>query len=325
MTNETRLQRLMGFERNLAHLVEEYTREFQGVVRSLLSSDEQQVYDIAMPLYSQASGRWYDPWGIPDSISDFLTILEKEGQSEHERLKALTVLLFHDCGYPRRDESKDYRTRELRELHMRVGAAKFGQTALGFQKFSRADISEIFDAIIRHDDKFFADKPGNGSLAGPQNAADLLSAFIDGDNIFIPSFISAYKDYVSRSARPMSDDAECRDLCGSEFLQMRQVYFFASEEESRSYGLKLHPSSAIAQKHRKCLLPIRFKATKQVLAAHMYARIEEHDQGLFNAAYEGDWVSFSSFAEDYLNGSIAAAKKGESYDWSRYKNKIQIK
>ena len=312
---DNRTEKLARFEERLAGLVEQYTPAFQNAVEALLQPEERRIFSQAMPYYSQATGRWYDPWGIPDSIPDFLFILNEEGATERERLNALTVLLYHDCGYPKRKESKDYASPELREQHMFTGAAKFAQDAEAHYQtlFTRKETSLIFDAIIKHDDKY---------LGGDRPASALLCTFIDGDNIFIPSFISAYKDYVSRAARPASLGKDCYDLSGRDFLQVRQAYFFVSEEESRKFSQRIHPDQELSAKYQKKILPIAHKTTKQVLAAHMLARTAECEQGLFDLAYNGDWAAFEPYAKDYLEGSINAALVGESYDWSRYKDLV---
>lgn len=314
MTSDTdRIDRMKKFETSLAELVEAHTPAFQEAVRSGLPPEEKLIFEKGMPLYSQETGRWWDPWGIPDSVFDFKWILEQEDVPDRERLLAFAVLIYHDSGYPRLENSADYAKSDLRDYHMRVGAMHVAchlceiRSPQGNYLFGRDEISSIFDAVIKHDDKYLGDV---------SNASRLLNMFMDGDNIFIPTFVSAYKDFVSRYGRPKSDP-DGSGMSGEEFIRMRQSYFFAQgEDEALGQTVLITPESD--KKFTKKRLPIFFESTKHVLSAHMIARTEKMERLAFDYASSGDWQGFLPYAKEYLEGSIEAARQEKSYDMMRF-------
>ena len=145
---------------------------------------------------------------------------------------------------------------------------------------------------------------------------------MDGDNIFIPSFVSSYKDYVSRYGRPISDK-NGKNMSGESFLRMRQSSFFKSGEDN-GFGQRILITEDSDRVHAQKLLPIRFDSTKKVIAAHMLARTDEMEKRTFIYAYNGDWESFKPHAIEYFEGSIDAAKQNKSLDVLRFGHRVGI-
>ena len=197
---------------------------------------------------------------------------------------------------------------------MRIGPKNFMEDVSelmfgGGYVFNRSELVKGVEAIARHDEKYFEDF---NSL----NLPEMLRIFMDGDTIFVPSFISVYKDYVAKYATPKQNN-----LNGEEFLRMRQSYFFDKDEDN-NYCQKICITDESNAKYGYKKLPIRFESTKKVLASHMLARTEELEFGLFDMAYEGNWDTFKDYAVAYLMGSMQVAKAGQSYDMIRYGDKI---
>tara|TARA_Y100000310_G_C20699055_1_gene827987 strand:+ start:476 stop:1450 length:975 start_codon:yes stop_codon:yes gene_type:complete len=312
---DDRTSKLRDLELKLADLTASRTDAFQEAIRNSLTDEEKRIYDLGIVRYSQATGRWYDPWGVPDSILDFKFILDAEDVSPEDRLTAFTILIYHDTGYPALDNTGEYNSRAVRELHMVRGTKNFHADLDDLvtereSMLTREQIAQIGKAILRHDDKF---------LGGVGQASRLLRIFIDGDNIFIPSFVSAYKDYISRYAR---DSDESQGMTGEEFIRLRLSYFFSIGEDARySQQILITPESD--RLYSPKLLPTQFPTTKQVLATHFLARTQEHEQGSFEYAFHGDWTGFRPFAKDYLDGSIDAAKLGISFDMLRFGDQVK--
>ncbi len=317
--NDTeRLEKLRKFERELALLAGQYTSEFQEAVALNLTPIELQIFRDAMPLYSAETGRWYDPWGIADSVLDFKYIMQQERVPEREQLLAIAVLFYHDTGYEPREESSAYSGEEQRRKHMEIGAVNADLDlsilcdGLGGRVFTDSEIRRIYDAVLHHDDKYLGGTPFGDSL---------LQMFVDADNIFIPSFVSAYKDYVARYARPDPEDQREDMIDAIRFLRMRQSCFFEMGEEL-TFGQRVRITEESNELYKGKKLPIKFDTTKRVIAAHMLARTNEFENLSFCHAYFGDWGRFRPFAEDYFQGSIRLARQGQSYDVQRFGDKV---
>lgn len=303
-------EQLKIFENNLSALVDVHYRDLANAVRLHLTLQEQAVFDFAMSKYA-AGGRWYDKWGIPDSVFDTLFIVKQE---QKLREIVLPILALHDTGYPTIADTAKYTGADMRELHMRVGARnaamlyEFRNADDSFM-FSRADVDKIATVVAHHDDHYL---PGPAALFSDGTLLDLHRTFVDCDRSFIPNFVSTYKDYVSRYARP-----EHGSMTGTEFLAMRVAYFFKKDDpEVAEIGLDIPDVvfEQYKQKYEPCYLP----ATRKVIAAHLKARKAECDQGLFDFAASGVWTAFEVLAERYVRKSLDATQQQKSADVMRY-------
>ncbi len=297
--DDNRIRRMIDFENELSKLAETYTPIFQEAVEKQLDDHQRRIYSLGIKRYSSKTGRWYDPWGIPDSILDFNLILEREKVSLEDKLLAFAVLIYHDSGYPKLRDSSKYADKNIRDLHMREGALNFASDLINLvlqdseldrrHLFTRNQISSGFQVILHHDDKF------SGKI---ENASNMLQIFMDGDNIFIPSFVSSYKDYVSRYARPVSDK-NGKNMDGGDFLRMRQSYFFKPGED-KTFRQRILITEDSDRLYAQKSLPIRFDFTKKVIAAHLLARTDEMEKRAFNYVYNGEWESFKPYAIEFL-------------------------
>ncbi|MBS3176341.1 hypothetical protein J4457_03830 [Candidatus Woesearchaeota archaeon] len=306
-SHEHRIQSMNEMEKRFAELTNKYAPCLLEALKPTLSPLELMICTRAEKRLN--AGRWYDCWGIPESAIDFKWILQEEGVSTEQQLLALAILWYHDSGYPPNLKSEEYADVDMREFHMREGTLHFIQDLCHIRReegpylFTRREIANAADTLIQHDDKFL----GNKSIH-----SDLFGTFLDGDTIFIPSFVSMYKDFLSRYGRPQSE-TNPHDMKGEEFLAMRQCYFFRPGEEE-SYHQKIRITPATEEKFEKKRLPVKFETTKKVIAAHMLARTQECEQGLFEYATNGDWNQFRPHAVEYFEKSIEAVAQGRSYD-----------
>lgn len=324
MNDTERVKRLVKFEQNFSELVNEYVPKFQVAVRSNLDSIGRAIFDEGIKHYSPETGRWYDPFGLPDCVLDFLYIMEREGISIDNKVMTFATLMYHDSGYPRREDSADYATKSVGEIHARAGALKAMADLHLFSRedkldaeenflFSRKQLMEVVSSVLMHDDKF-NDHP------------IVQKMFRDMDNIFIPGFVSTYKDFVSRYARPLSVE-NGRNMGGEDFLRFRQSYFFESgEDEKLGQKILITPESdRVFREAEKKKLPIELETTKEILAMRMLARTDEMKGGLFELAYNGDWKGFEPLAMHYLSSAIDAAEQGKSYERLEYGKVLEDK
>lgn len=191
-------EQFKAFERRIEQKVEEYYRALVAAIEPQLTEREKAVFAFAMSKYS-VGGRWYDKWGVPDSVLDALHIVEREGK---KRNIVLPILALHDTGYPSLEDTAKYAGADMRELHMRVGAQYAGElynwrNEEGYM-FTREEVRAIVAVVAHHDDHYLGGQ--EGVFADPI-LLDLYRTFVDCDRTFVPSFVSAYKDYVSRYAQ----------------------------------------------------------------------------------------------------------------------------
>lgn len=304
--------KLKVFEKNLAGKVEEQYQALVAALQLHLHPREQAVFAFALSKYS-AGGRWYDKWGIPDSVLDTLYIVEHEGK---ERGLVLPILAMHDTGYPSLEDTANYAAATMRELHMRVGAQYAAELYCwkdpqGNYLFGRNEVHTIAAVVAHHDDHYLGEPT---SVFADPTLLNLYKTFVDCDRTFVPNFVSAYKDYVSRYARESYGS-----MTGEQFLAMRIASFFKQKDpEVENIGIFV-PGGLFTHAQAKGKYgPLHLAASRSVVAAHLKARKQECDIGLFRMAQLGDWNSFEQHAEDYFAGSIASASQRTSYDVQRF-------
>ncbi len=322
---------LQLFERNLIQLVEANYVNLMNAVLPALEDREALVLVHAMTNYYAQGGRWWDKWGIPDSVLDSLKIVTDEGK---DRALALSILALHDSGYPAGKLSADYAKADMRELHMRVGAQHAAELydwtrTDGSFLFTREEVDAIVHVVAHHDDHYLGSQPTPGQSGfvsldvyskelerrrQPQKLHDLHQTFVDCDRIWIMDFVSAYKDYVSRYARQEHGNHD-----GLSFLQMRIPYFFEQQDpEVAEIGIDVPEEEfAKAAKSGKLQKPY-LTTTRKIIAAHFKARKAEMEAGVFDMAAAGDWEHFNPHARQYVVGSTLAAGNEVSYDMHRF-------
>ena len=298
------------FERNLAGKIEGHYRELVEALQHQLVEREKAVFAFAMSKYA-VGGRWYDRWGVPDSVLDTLHIIEQERKNGGI---VLPILALHDTGYLSLEDTAKYAGADMRELHMRVGAQHAAEL-YGWKNgekymFTRDEVHAIVAVVAHHDDHYLEEQ--EGVFADPV-LLDLYKTFVDCDRTFVPNFVSAYKDYVSRYARE-----KYGAMTGEQFLAMRVAYFFTEGDSEVEKTSIVVPEEVFrkAQADEK-YEPLYLGAAREVVAAHLRARKQECNAGLFRMAQLGDWNTFERAADEYFTGSIATALQGKSYDMSR--------
>ncbi len=299
------------FEKKLKEIVDSEHSRLIGEISKKLNNKENKVFCFATELY-QKGGRWYDKWGVPDSVLDSIYILDKEKIS---REKPLNILFLHDIGYPSGGGGKDYIKVDMRETHMRQGpiyaAELFNFKDLNEEyMFSREDVGEMLLVLSRHDDHYILNETGKEDiLHRDKKLFDLYQTFVDLDRIFVMNFISTYKDYTSKHT----------DKEPALFFEERLAYFFEpNDPEIEEIGIKLRPETCEKAMNKGKHKLLYLDTTKEVVKAHFKARKEELENGLFELVRENKWNAFEPYLADYVNGSIEAAKQGKSYDVLRY-------
>ncbi len=142
-----------------------------------------------------------------------------------------------------------------------------------------------------------------------------MAGGVDCDRTFVPNFVSAYKDYVSRYAR-----GKYGAMTGEQFLAMRVAYFFKrGDREAEEMGIIVPEEVFVKAQTEGKYEPLHLQASRAVIAAHLRARKQECDAGLFRMAQLGDWNAFERHAKEYFEGSIITARNGESYDLIRFR------
>jgi hypothetical protein len=304
LPDSVRIERMRDLENKVSELTLEYLPHFSKAVSKHVPEDLKQVYNSAMQRFMSGAGRWWDPWHVSETFLNALFILNQENIPEKERVLSLCTLFYHDTGY-QKESAQNYFEKDERDRHMRVSAHNIYSDLFAFRNtesgliFSRDDLSTLFDAVIKHDDKYKGQKPSGSSK--------VLQLFQDMDTTWIPSFLSAVQNYAGRYGRPDSN------MTPEEFLQMRQSYFFDMGEEIRNQQTILISQKSNTDYSSK-KLSIAYPSTKRVIAAEMLARAEERNVGIFDYVYNGDWSGFQKHAKAFLDNSIEAAKQGTSYD-----------
>ena len=298
------------FEQNLARKVEEHYKALVAALQPPLTGREQAVFAFAMSKYA-VGGRWYDKWGVPDSVLDTIHIVLQERK---DRGLVIPILALHDTGYPSLEDTATYEGADIRELHMRVGG-QYAAKLYGFNNsdgylFSRDEVRAICAVVAHHDDHYLQNQ---GVFTDP-SLLDLYKTFVDCDRTFVPSFVSAYKDYVSRYARE-----KYGAMSGKQFLAMRVAYFFTPhdaevEEIGIAVPLDVFQEAQSNGKYKQ----LHLATSQEIIVTHLKARKVECDAGLFRMAQLADWNAFENAAETYFQESILLASSGISYDRSRF-------
>ncbi|MFH1423789.1 MAG: hypothetical protein ABIG29_02440 [Candidatus Nealsonbacteria bacterium] len=184
------------------------------VVKKELSVSDLKLLDYVFTTYypeGNTKGRWYDSYHVLLS-THFAVQLERT----NDLVSPLIIpgIILHDLGYTVLPDGskKNWSTGQNRILHMQEGAAVAAKCLAEMGCYNPFEIGIIVEMVATHD---------NWILGIPTSDADIL-ALVDADKVFIMSFLSFFKDWVSEIGHPA-------DLSLQDFYRLRQDLFYQAQ------------------------------------------------------------------------------------------------